>query len=831
PRWPLPTDQAVTEELTVALSDVLHLSPSDDTPERAQAASDADVTIAIPQDVNPDLLEGLLQELPGQTEEFSAAIQRLLAGGTAEDLNVAQRIAHTVKGAGNTVGVKGIANLTHCLEDIFLALSQAEAFPTKRLGQSLMNAADCLEGMCEVLMQGGGAAPADALTVYQEILDWANYIDSKGLPTGEEGPEFHEARPAAPARKEAKNDAGDEAKTDTKEGGEAKEGGDAVAASIRVPATLVDELLRLGGENIILTGQVRERLNRASGQTRSMQEHFRMLQELGTELEQFIDITDLSANQRVASTQDKFDALEMDQYSELHTYSRRLVESATDAAEMGKNLLAHLRDLDNMLVNKERLNGDTQEAVMRTRMVAVKSIFPRLQRSVRQTCRLTGKQVDLRFSGGDTMMDSDVLNSMADPMMHLLRNAIDHGIEDEAGRLKAGKHVNGTLELAFMRDGNNILIRCKDDGHGLDFDAIREKAKSAGLISAEQAADEETLKRYILLPNFSTRKQVTQTSGRGIGLDAVNSKVEELGGSLGLDSKRGAGCTFDLRLPMTLISSHAVLVRMGKQVLAVANRGITQILHPDSGELRQFGEDTVFHVAGNSYPVKPLDRLLGGMVERRDDSRAGAYPMLMVQAGTGTTAIQVEAVIESRDLVVKGFGRYLTKIRGVIGATILGDGSVTPVLDLPELLRAPVEAGLRTQSSQTSSSIVRAGLPKVLVVDDSLSARRSLAQFMQDSGFEVRTARDGLEAIEVIEAVKPDILLVDMEMPRMNGIELTSYVRGAPALGNLPIIMITSRSTAKHREQATSAGVNAYLTKPFSEDELLAHVHRLRAPN
>jgi CheY-like chemotaxis protein len=181
-------------------------------------------------------------------------------------------------------------------------------------------------------------------------------------------------------------------------------------------------------------------------------------------------------------------------------------------------------------------------------------------------------------------------------------------------------------------------------------------------------------------------------------------------------------------------------------------------------------------------------------------------------------------------LVVKGFGRYLTKIRGVIGATILGDGSVTPVLDLPELLRAPVETGLRTQSSQTTSSVVRAGLPKALVVDDSLSARRSLAQFMQDSGFEVRTARDGLEAIEVIEAGKPDILLVDMEMPRMNGIELTSYVRGAPALGDLPIIMITSRSTTKHREQATSAGVNAYLTKPFAEDELLEHVHRLRAP-
>ena len=823
--WPVRFDGASAERLKADFKQISTMQVQDDTPQRPTTAEPEDVSLEVPGDVNQDLLDGLLQEMPSHTEEFSAAVQRLVEGGTLEDVNIAQRAAHTLKGAGNTVGVRGIANLTHHLEDILLALARERALPARPLAASLMVAADCLESMSEALL-GVGAVPAEAQDVLQNILDWANRIDGEGLPKPDDVIEM----PAPLARPNLETTALGSTRTHiSRAQASDPEEQRAQSAMIRVPAALVDELLRLVGETIILTGQVRERAERAESQRLAMQGQFSLLRELGSELEQFIDLTDLSARQqRSSSRTSAYDALEMDEYNELHTYSRRLVEAATDAAEMGKSLKSHLDELDNMLLNQERLNGETQEAVMRTRMVPVRTVFPRLQRSVRQTCRLTGKSAELHLGGGETLMDSDVLHAMIDPLMHLLRNSIDHGIEDPQTRRAQGKSDSGNLRLEFGRDGNNILIRCADDGAGLDFAAIRDAAHTAGLIAPGQNSSEEELKRMILRPNFSTRSSATQTSGRGIGLDAVNSRVGELGGALNLESQTLLGCTVELRLPVSLISSHALLVRVGAYRVAIANRGVNQILHPAAGEMRPFGEEQVFQLDGEPYPVRALSVLLGLEADLREHERQ-ARPLLMVQAATGTVAILVDRVLESRDLVVKSFGRYISKVRGLVGATILGDGSVTPVLDLPELLRAPSGAAERTSTAQFVMNTTQSRLPLALVVDDSLSARRSLTQFLQDAGYEVRAARDGLEAVDILEGYKPEVLLVDLEMPRMNGIELTSYVRSTSKLADLPIVMITSRSAAKHRQQAEAAGVNLYLTKPFAEDELLEHLQAVRS--
>ena len=825
PTWGVGFDAANADTLRADLAGIASMRVEEAGFERASVATPDQVSLDVPSDVNPDLLDALLQEMPGHTEEFSAAIQRLVTGGSLQDVNIAQRVAHTLKGAGNTVGVRGIANLTHHLEDILLALARDRVLPTKPLAASLLIAADCLEGMSEALLEQG-APPTEMLDVLQDVLDWANRIDAEGLPRSGESP-------APPER--AKLERTQFSSTQTRTGRaqpspREAEGVRSQVTMIRLPAALVDELLRLVGESIILTGQVRERVERADAQARSMQEQFNLLQQLGSELEQFIDVTDLSgAQQRGPAGQSGYDALEMDEYNELHTYSRRLVEAARDAAEMGKGMMGHLDDLDTLLGNQERLNGETQEAVMRTRMVPVKTVFPRLQRSVRQTCRLTGKLADLQLAGGETLMDSDVLQAMVDPLMHLLRNAIDHGIEDLPARAAAGKDESGNVHLEFGREGNNILIRCRDDGRGLNFDAIRETARQAGLLDQGHTASEDELKRYVLRPNFSTRSATTQTSGRGIGLDAVNTRVTELGGALALDSQPFRGCVVELRLPVSLISSHALLVRVGPYRLAVANRGVSQILHPASGELRIFGEERVFHLDGETYPVRTLASLLGLGPDERARERQ-AQPLLMVQGSGGIVAVPVDSVLESRDLVVKNLGRHIPKLRGLLGATILGDGSVTPVLDLPELLRSPVTATeLAATGRFHAPSAATKRLPLALVVDDSLSARRSLAQFLQDAGYEVRTARDGLEAVDMLNALEPQVLLVDLEMPRMNGIELTGHVRSVPRLAAVPIIMITSRSAAKHRQEAQTAGVDVYLTKPFAEDELLDHLRMARS--
>jgi chemotaxis protein histidine kinase CheA len=819
-RWPsaIPSDAPA---LRAALGSICAMDEDEAVPKRADRATADDVSLAVPEDVNPELLDGLLQELPGHTEEFTLAIQRLLSGGTLEDVTAAQRVAHTVKGAGNTVGVRGIAHLTHQLEDILLALSKSHTLPPRALAESLMAAADCLESMSESLL-GESEPPADAVDVLQDILDWANRIDREGLSGAER--ETTQRTAQAPAAAATPAPRQEKSASDRPEASAHGAG-----ATIRLPAAVVDELLRLVGETIIMTGQIRERLDRAEEQTRSMQQQFALLQQLGADLEQFVDLTDFGVGQPAVPTAVAgFDALEMDRYSELHTYGRRMVEAATDASEMGRVLVGQLDGLGDMLAGQERLNGETQEAVMRTRMVPVKSVFARLQRSVRQTCRLTGKQAELHLSGGDTLIDSDVLATMVDALMHLLRNAVDHGIEDAERRVAQGKPELGNVHLNFGREGNNILIRCRDDGAGLDYDAIRAAATARGLLASHDALTEEDLKRFVLQPNFSTRATVTQTSGRGIGLESVHSHVTGMGGSLSLESRVGRGCTVELRLPVSLISSHALLVRIGQYKIAAANRGISQILHPASGELTDIGGRTTFLMERDTYPVYQLGALLGIESDRRAEARQ-ARPLLLVQGAAGLCAVQVDAVLESRDLVVKNFGRHVGKLRGLLGATILGDGGVTPVLDLPELLRAPVIAqDMPHATARGPAATTR--LPIALVVDDSLSARRSLAQFMSDAGYEVRTARDGVEAVEILGSVHPDVMLVDLEMPRMNGMELTAYARGVPELAAVPVVMVTSRATEKHRREAETAGVNVYMSKPFSEDKLLDHLRTLVRP-
>jgi chemosensory pili system protein ChpA (sensor histidine kinase/response regulator) len=793
-------------------------------PVRPTQAHAEDVALTIPEDVNQDLLDGMLQELPTQAEEFSAAIQRLISGGTLEDVQIAQRISHTIKGAGNTVGVTGLANLAHHLEDILLVLARTESLPVRSLAETLMNAADCLESMSEALV-GGGGAPREALGVLQDVLDWANRIDREGLPRTED----EDARRATPEQPPAQGTAAPREVQPSSEKPSATrrdEGEAAVTPMLRVPAELVDELLRLVGETIILTGQIHQRLDRAGSDARAMQMQFDLLQQLGGELEELVDVKDLSGALNRGRRDPEFDALEMDQYNELHTCSRRLVEAALDARQMGNAIVDHLSNLDDMLVTQESLNRSSQEAVLRTRMVPVKSVFPRLQRSLRQACRMTRKQAVLNLSGGDTLMDGDVLVEIVDALMHLLRNAVDHGIEDAATRQAAGKDPVGQVFMDFLRDGNSILVRCRDDGAGLDLAAIKRTAGERGIVAGERELSEGELKRLILRPNFTTRTTATQVSGRGIGLDAVNTQVARLGGGLSIDSVPGGGCTFELRLPFTLISSHALLVRTGQHVLALASRGIEQILHAEDGKLQHFGSELIFHSSDRLYRAVTLESIIGMGDERRQADRR-PRSVILVRAEAGVCAVLVESVLESRDLVVKHLGRYLPKLPGVIGATILGDGSVTPVIDLPELLRAPQQAASPLATAATSASQARPMLPTALVVDDSLSARRALAQVLSDAGYEVRTARDGLEAVEVIEVHAPDILLVDMEMPRMNGIELTAHVRSRAATARLPVIMVTSRSTSKHRQQAEAAGVDLYLTKPFAEDQLLEHVQTL----
>jgi chemosensory pili system protein ChpA (sensor histidine kinase/response regulator) len=775
---------------------------------RVKIATDDDISIALPDDVNQELLELLLLELPVYSQQFSEAVQRLQSTGTEKDVEVAQRVAHTLKGCANTVGIKGIAVLTHHLEDILIACAIEQKLPNRALANSLVNASDCLESMSEALL-GLGSPPNDTKAVLQEIIDWANRIDKDGIPAPEAEEDLAEIQSAA-------NITNKIIEIPTEEQSQ--------TATVRVATEQIETLFKLSGESIILNGQAQESLRRMKIQFQSMQMQFALLQQLGAELEQLIDLKDLTGPSLGMDGTD-FDTLELDQYNELHSTSRRMAEAALDAREIGLDLNKEMRRTKEVLEDQQRLAIDTQEMVMKTRLIAIASITPRLYRSIRQTCRLIGKQSDLVVTGQELQIDSNTLNAMVDPLMHILRNAIDHGIECASDRLSKGKPSNGLITIEFYQEHNTLVIRCSDDGRGLDYDSIKVTAEKKGFITPGQDVLNEELKLFILRQNFSTRTATTQTSGRGVGMDAVYSQVIAMGGTLTMDSETGRGMTIELRMPLPLSLTNALLVNAGKFHIAIANKGIAQIYH--SGDIKLINEDNQekLLIDGITYPVAKLDDLLHIPGHRNQQRTYGA--MLLVKNQEKATAVLIDSIVETRDVVIKSLGKYISKIPGFIGATILGDGTVTPVVDLPELLRAPDRELNSVYACPIDIEEPESKMPTILVVDDSLSQRRALEQLLSDVGYKVRTARDGIEAVNLLPLVKPALVLTDLEMPRMNGIELTAHIRAQSSLKKLPVIMISSRTTQKHRQMADEAGIDFYLVKPVREEDLLTKMQTL----
>ncbi|MDD5058731.1 MAG: response regulator [Sideroxydans sp.] len=817
--WSSPVDQDALSLWQEALCNVQLTDESGQSAQRQTTATWEDVSLELPSDVNRELLDGLLQELPVQVGAFTAAIGRIAGGeGGMKDAERAMRAAHTLKGAANTVGVPGIANLTHQLEDILVALIDEEKLPQHALADVLINAGDCLEAMSEYLLSLG-PAPEQSLQVLQQVLDCANRIDREGVSA--------DAVQAAPAwaipqqqlaEPQPKQQAAPMAPPHAEQ-------------TLRVPAPVVDELLRLAGETLISNSQIQEHLRQSVSQAEIIRKQHNLIQQLVAELEELVDIRGVTSSPQAAARKDDgFDTLEFEHYSELHTVTRRLIEAATDAQEMTGTAEGQLTTLEDLLEEQHRLHMGSQHALMRTRMVAVSTVVSRLQRGVRQTGRLLDKPVELTIKGENTTIDSNVLNDLIDPLMHILRNAVDHGIESPEARLAACKPQQGRIELSFAREGNSIVVRCSDDGAGLDYAAIRDFAERKGMLSPEHEHTEEELARLILAPGFSTREHASQVSGRGVGMDVVYSRVLEMKGMLALNSRRGQGLMVELRLPATLLSAHTLIVRQHKKLLAISSRGVEDIRYVAREQISEIGQRQYFREGDEIYGLVKLEKLLSLTQDQRSRDKQG-FPVLLTRLDDGSiSAVLVQEIIDSREVVMKKFGRYVPRTQGVIGAVILGDGSVAPVIDLVELQHVSMQPMLNVVQAEAVADAEPQAEHKALralVVDDSLSALRSLVQVLKDAEFEVRTANDGMEAVSVLEGFVPDIILTDMEMPRMNGLELTANVRHTERTRNVPIIMITSRSTEKHRQMSAAAGVDVHLIKPFSDDVLLQHVMRL----
>ena len=610
---------------------------------------------------------------------------------------------------------------------------------------------------------------------------------------------------------------------------------------VKVPAELLEGLVNLAGETSIFRGRVEQQVSDVGftlGEMEATIERVRdQLRRLDTETQAQILSRYQAETER--SGYEEFDLLEMDRHSQLQQLSRALFESASDLLDLKETLAGKNRDAETLLLQQARVNTELQEGLMRTRMVPFDRLVPRLRRIVRQVAGELGKQVEFNVGNAEGEMDRTVLERIVAPLEHMLRNAVDHGIEPAEVRRAAGKAEVGNIMLTLGREGGDILLTLSDDGGGIQLEAVRRKAIERGMMVPDSDLTDQEILQFILEAGFSTAEKVTQISGRGVGMDVVHSEVKQLGGSMRIESSVGEGTRFLIRLPFTVSVNRALMVMSGEDLYAIPLNTIEGIVRVSPFELEALyqleeGQTAAprFEYAGQTYDLKYLGDLLDNGQQPKLIGQSLPLPVILVRSNEHAMAVQVDSLAGSREIVVKSLGRQFAAVHGISGATILGDGRVVVILDLLATIRTlhAQQFVLQPRSSMQIQAQAEADLARptlVMVVDDSVTVRKVTTRLLERAGMNALTAKDGVDALTQLQEHRPDIILLDVEMPRMDGFEVATLVRHDERLKDLPIIMITSRTGEKHRQRAMAIGVNEYLGKPYQESLLLETINRL----
>lgn len=839
PVWPgaLPAEQLQAFLLSLRPAEATTESDTQDTQDaQAQTAGEnAEPVLAFAEDVHPELLSAYMAETPGHVVEAARLIRGLAAGETDEaQRKQAARLAHTLKGSSSVVGVQALAGFTHRLEDV-LEFPLAAIAAKPGLGETLAASADCLEGMFDNLQSGAGLPPEhDAL--FQELSTYLAELEAEN-----DGPNASDVLPSLadvdlPAFVRVGQDA---AATDVNVSGAAALKPAVSATPQKVSEDRVQSMLRLTGELITstsLTSEVLQQTRTLGMQLYRQDDQVRQrLDELDTLVEQQrrqslamgaarpVQTGQQATEQGGGAAQNTATELELESYSDLYSTTNLLTEAAADSHEMAQDLQNNIRQLTDALYQQQRVQRQLSEAVLGLRLTAVSELVPRLERIVRETCRQTGKQVNIEITGQDMQADADIVKGLAEPLLHLLRNAVDHGIESPEERRANAKPESGTIKLHFSQAGNNVSLRVEDDGGGMDPQLIRQRAVERGLLDAAQELSDEALLRLVLLPGFSTRDEVSEVSGRGVGMDVVQAALEKLRGRLTIDSTPGQGTTFNLTLPQTLIATHALIVRVGAHYLAIPADSVEQLLYVAADE--SIIDEDGWRIETERYQL-PVMKLADVLHWRSEPVTAAAsYTMLIVRSELNAYAFYTDEILPSRDIVINSLAPWITSIPSVQGACILVNGGVAPVMDMMRLLHE-LEDGTLTPHSSAAAIQPQIQRQTILVVDDSLSNRKSMRLMLETMGYSVQTAVDGMDALELMNTLPVDLVLTDLEMPRMNGLEMAQAIRIWPEMKHLPLVMITSRGTQKHRKLAAEAGVDGYLTKPVQTEALQQEVQR-----
>ena len=591
------------------------------------------------------------------------------------------------------------------------------------------------------------------------------------------------------------------------------------AATLRVNADTLDHLINESGEVAIARSRVEAELRTIKQSLSDLTESISRLRGQLREVEVQADSQMQSRLSVLDENKSEFDPLEFDRYTRLQELTRMMAESLSDVTSIQQGLHKNVGDTDAALQHQARISREVQQKLMRVRAVPFSNLNERLYRVVRQSARELGKKAELEVTGAEVELDRGVLERIGAPLEHMLRNAVVHGIEDPAARVAAGKPESGRIAIALRQESNEIALIFSDDGAGLDLDTLRRKGLERGLVPAGGEPTEAQLAHLVFASGLSTAETVTELAGRGVGMDVVRNEISAIGGRIDIATTRRQGTIFTLYLPLTLAVTQALLVRSGTTVMALASAMVEQVLRLKADELAGHYEKQAIQFQDRSYPLHSMQRLLG------TEGAAELQPynsVLLLRSGIQRVAVHVDELLGNQEVVVKNIGPQLARVPGVSGATVLADGRVALIMN-PVQLATRVEARLRPAPSvpPPAEQTVKISGPLIMVVDDSLTVRKITGRLLEREGYTVVTAKDGVDALEQMKDWLPKVMLVDIEMPRMDGFDLTRNVRGDPRMQGIPIIVISSRTAEKHRNQAAQLGVNAFLGKPYPEAELL----------
>jgi chemosensory pili system protein ChpA (sensor histidine kinase/response regulator) len=759
---------------------------------------------------------------------------------SGERLAALKRPLHTLKGGARMAGITAMGDLSHELESLVNQIDSGSVPASAATFDALQASLDELARMRDAVAAGRGVAPA------RESIARIRALSPSAAPRPSEPEAVEPQRPAVrlpvPSEQAATPTAPAPASTPPEpapppsvEASESVEDEPAPAQPVppgrepvapadrqemaRVDAELLDQLLNISGEVSISRARLEQQLGSIDFNLGELSRTVTRLKEQLRKLEIETEKQILHRHEDDAGHRSDFDPLELDRYSSIQQFSRGLAETASDVASIQQLLETLTGDTQNLLQQQARTVTELQNGLMRTRMVPFQRHVQRLARIVRQAAADTGKRAELFVEGASGELDRQVLERMLPPFEHMLRNAVVHGIEAPEQRVARGKPDTGRIELTLQREGAEVMVRVSDDGAGMNLQAIREKALALGLLQPGQSLSDEDAMQLILEPGFSTAGTITQQAGRGVGMDVVATEIKRLGGALHMDSQAGAGTQFTIRLPFTLAISHALVVRTGDEHYALPLPTVEGVLRLSKSEVTaHLGRDAAtFDHAGQRYRFQHLATFVGLEPSTLPEGDV-TVPIVLVRAGEHSTGLIADELIGSREIVVKSVGPQISSIRGISGATILGDGRIVIILDIGALVRSEWRSRWQPPVAPREKGDRRTF---AMVVDDSITVRRVTQRLLERNGMRVLTARDGLDAVSLLQDHVPDIILLDIEMPRMDGYEVAKHVRNDARLKDVPIIMITSRVGEKHRARAIELGVNDYLGKPYQEAQLL----------